>query len=87
MYHIEVLLVFLSVLRDNEDVIHIHPYENPQVVSKNVIDNKLECRWCIAEAEGHNNPFQSPKLRVEGSIFDIFVMDSNLVGLTDNIDL
>ena len=66
MYHIEVLLVFLSVLRENENVVNVHPYENPQVASKNVIYIMLECRLRIAEARGHNNPFISPRLRVEG---------------------
>ena len=78
--------MFTSILREDEDVIDIHPYKNPQVVSKNVIDDTLECRWCIAEVEAHNNPFEGPKLRVEGSFFDIFVMDSNLVGPSDKAD-
>ena len=87
MYQIEVSLVFMSVLREDAEVIDIHPYHNPQVVSKNVIDNTLERQWCIAEAKEHNNPFEGPKLRDEGRFFDIFVMDSNLVEPTDKIDL
>ena len=87
MYRIEVSLVFLIILRENEDIIHIDPYKNPQVISENVIDDTLEWRWCIAEAEGHNNPFEGPKLCVDGSFFDIFVMDSNLVEPSDKINL
>ena len=34
-------------------------------------------RWQIAEAKRHENPFEGPRLRVEGGFFDIFVMDSN----------
>ena len=82
-----ILSSFIGVLQEDEDVIDIHPYENPQVVSKNVIDDALECRWCIAEAEGHTDPFEGPKLRVEGNFFDIFVLDSNLVEPTDKVDL
>ena len=87
MHQIEVSLVFIGVLREDEDVIDIHPCKNPQAFSKNFIDDALECRWCIAEAEGHNDPFEGPKLRVEGSCFDIFVVDSNLVQPTDKLDL
>ena len=87
MHQIEVSLVFLGVLREDKDVIDKHRYKNPQLVSKNKIDNMLEWRWCILEAEGHNNQLEGPKLCVEGSFFDIFVMDSNLVEPTDKVDL
>ena len=87
MYQIEVTLGFLSILREDEDVIDTHPYENPQVVSENFIGHTLECPWCIAEPERHNNPFKGPKLRVEGSFFDIFVMYSNRVDPTDKMNL
>ena len=87
MYQIELSLVFLSTLREDEDVIDGHPYKNLPTVLENVIDHTLECRWCIAEAEGHKNPFEGPKLRVEGSFFDVFLMDSNPVEPTDKINL
>ena len=61
--------MFLGVLWEDKDVMDIHPYENFQVVSKNVIDNKQERRWCSADAERHNNPLEGSKLRVEGSYF------------------
>ena len=51
------------------------------------MDDALECGWCIAEAGGHKDPFKGSKLRVEGSLLDIFVVDSNLVGPTDKVDL
>ena len=86
MHQIEVSLVFISILREDEDAIDIHLYEKPKVVFKNIIDDTLECGWCIAEAERHNNPFKGLKLRVEGSFFRIFVMDSNLVEPTDKVD-
>ena len=81
------LLVFLGVLQEDKEVIDIHPYGNPVVISRSVIDNRLHCRWCIAAAKGHDNPFKAPKLRVEGSVLDIFVMDSKLVEITDKVDL
>ena len=87
MHQLEVLLVFIGSLREDEAVIDIYPYENLQVVPKNVIDDTLECRWCIADAEGHNDPFEGSKLRIEGSFFDIFAVDSNLVEPTDKVDL
>ena len=87
MYQIEMSLVFVSILRENEAVVDVHPYKNPQVVSNNVIYDTLECRWRIAEAQGHNNPFEGRKLRVEGDCSDIFVMDLNLVEPTDKIYL
>ena len=87
MHQIEVSLVLLGVLREDKDVIDIHPYENSQVVSKNDIDNTLERRWCIAEAEGHTKPSEGPKPRVEGNFVIIFVMDLNPVESTDKVDL
>ena len=86
MHQIEVSLVFISVLREEEDVINIHPYKNSQVVSKNFIDETLKYPWCIAEAEWHNNPFEGPNLHFEGSFFNIFFMDSNLVAPTNKVD-
>ena len=58
MYLIEVSLVFLSILRENEDVVHVHPYKNFEVVSKDVIYDTLERLWRLAEAKGHNHPFE-----------------------------
>ena len=86
MHQIKVSLVFIGVLRGDEDVIDIDPYQHSQVVLKNVIDNTLEFRWCITEAEGHNNKFEGPKLHVEGNFFDFFVIVSNLVESTDKVD-
>ena len=51
MYHIEVSLVFLSILRGDEDVVDVRSYENPQVVLKDVIYDTLERRWCITVAK------------------------------------
>ena len=87
MHQIEASLEFIGVLREDEDVVDIHPYKNPQVVSNNVTDDASECRRCMAEAEGLNNPFEGLQLRVEGSFLDIFVMDSNVVEATDKVDL
>ena len=87
MSQIEMSLVFFSVLREKEHVVDLNPYENPQVVSKNVIYNTLECRWWIAQAKGHNNPFEGPKLRVEGVFFDMFIMYSNLMEPAEKIYL
>ena len=52
MYQIKVLLVFLSILREDEDVFDVHRDEKPQVVSKDVIHDALE-RRCVTEAKGH----------------------------------
>ena len=87
MYQIGVSLVFLNILRGDQKIIDAHPCKNPQVVSRNVIDHTLGCCSCIAETKRDYNPFKGPKLRVEGSYFDIFVMDSNLVEPCDKIYL
>ena len=81
MYQIETSLLFLSILREDEDFVYVHPYKNPQVVSKDVIHDALERRWRVTQAKGHNNPFEG----VEGGFFDIFVMDSNLMEPTDKV--
>ena len=87
MYQIEMSLVFLSILRENKDVVEVQPYENPQVVLKDVIHDALERRWRVTEAKRHNNPFEGPKLCVEGGFLDIFIMDSNLMEPTDEVSL
>ena len=78
MYQIEMLLVFIRILREDENAVDVHPYETPQVVSKDIIHDALECRWRVTEAKGHNNPFEGANLCVEGGLLDIFVVDSYL---------
>ena len=87
MYQIKMSLMLISILREDENVVDVHPYENPQVVSKDIIHDALEGRWRVTEAKGHNNPFECAKLCVEGGFLDIFVMDSNLMEPTDKVCL
>ena len=87
MYQIEMLWVFLRILREDEDVVDVQPYKDLQVVSKDIIHDALERRWRITEAKGHNNPLEVAKLRVEGGFLDIFVLDSDLVEPTNKVDL
>ena len=87
MYQIEMSLVFIRILREDEDVVDVHPYKDPQVVSKDIIHDVLERRRRITEAKGHYNPFEGAKLCVEGGFFDIFVLDSDLVEPTNKVDL
>ena len=79
MYQVRMSLVFIRILREDEDVVDVHPYKDPQMLSKDIIQNALERRWRITEAKGHNNPLEGAKLRVEGGFLDIFVVDSDLV--------
>ena len=87
MYQIETSLVFIRILRKDEDVVNVHPYKDPQVVSKDIIRDALNRRWRITEAKGHNNPLACAKMRVEGSFLDIFVVDSDLAEPTNKVDL
>ena len=87
MYQIEMSLVLISILREDENVVDVHPHKKRQVVSKDIIHDALERRWRVAEAKGHNNPFRGAKLCVEGGFPDIFVMDSNLMEPTDKVYL
>ena len=87
MYQIQMSLVFLSILREDENVVDVHPYENLQVVSKDITHDALEDRWRVKKAKAHNNPFEGVKLCVEGGFLDIFVMDSNLMEPTDKVYL
>ena len=87
MYQIETSLVFICILREDDDVVDVHPYKDPQVVSEDIIHDALERGWRITEAKGHNNPLEGAKLRVEGGFLDIFVVDSDLVEPTNKVDL
>ena len=87
MYQIEMSLVFICILREDEDVVDVHPYKNPQVVSKDIIYDVLKRRWRITEAKGHNNPLKSAKLCVAGGFLNILVVDSGLVEPTNKVDL
>ena len=87
MYQVEVSLVFVRILREDEDVVNVHPYQDPQVVSKDIVHDALECRWRITEAKGHNNPLEGAKLCVEGGFLDIFVLNSDLVEPTNKVNL
>ena len=57
------------------------------MVSKDIIHDALERQWRVTEAKGHNNPLEGAKLCVEGGFLDIFVVDSDLVKPTNNVDL
>ena len=87
MYQIEMSFVFIRIFREDEDVVDVHPYKDPQVVSKDIIHHALERQWRITEAKGHNNPLEGAKLRVEGGFLDIFVLDSDLVEATNKVYL
>ena len=87
MYQVEVSLVFVRILREDEDVVNVHPYKDPQVVSKDIVHDALERRWRIGEVKGHNNPLEGAKLCVEGGFLDIFVLNSDLVEPTNKVNL
>ena len=87
MYQVEVSLVFVRILREDEDVVNVHPYKDPQVVSKDIVHDALKRRSCITEAKGHNNPLEGAKLCVEGGFLDIFVLNSDLVEPTNKVNL
>ena len=73
MYQIGILLVFIRILREDEDVVDVHPYKDRQGVSKDIIDDALERGWRVTQAKGHNNPLEGAKLCVEGGFLNIFV--------------
>ena len=87
MYQVEVSLVFVRILREDEDVVNVHPYKDPQVVSKDIVHDALERRWRFTEAKGHNNPLEGAKLCVEGGFLDIFFLNSDLVEPTNKVNL
>ena len=87
MYQIEMSLVFIRILREDKDVVHVHPYKDPQVVSKDIIHDAYQRGCHTTEAKGHNNPLEGAKLRVEGGFLNIFVVDSDLVEPNNKVDL
>ena len=60
MYQIEMSLVFIRILREDDNVIDVHPYKKLQLVSKDIIHDALERRWRVTEAKGHINLFEAP---------------------------
>ena len=86
MYQVEVSLVFVRILREDEDVVNVYPYKDPQVVSKDIVHDALERRWRITEAKGHNNPLEGAKLCVEVGFLDIIVLNSDLVEPTNKVN-
>ena len=50
--------MFLNIIRENKCVVDVHPYKNPQVVSKDIIHDALKRRWRVTEAKEHKNPFE-----------------------------
>ena len=78
MYKIEMSLVFSRIIREDEDVVDVHPYKNPQVVLKDIIHDALERGWHITEARGHNDPLEGTKSCVEGGFLNIFLVHSDL---------
>ena len=87
MYQIQMSLVLIRILREDENVVDVHPYENPQVVSKDIIHDALERLWRVIEAKGHINPLEGAISCVEGGFLNIFVVDSNLVQPSDKVYL
>ena len=53
MYQMEMLLVFIRIPREDENVVDVHPYEDPHEVSKDIIRDALKPRWHVTEAKGH----------------------------------
>ena len=79
--------MLFGILGEDEDVLDLQPHEHSQVISNNIVDNTLELRWFMAEAKRHDDPFEGSKLCIEGVLLDIFVMDSNLMKSTDQVNL
>ena len=79
--------MFIRILREDEDIVDVHRWKYPQVVSKDIIHDALERRWRITEAKGHNNPLEGAKLCVEVGFLDFFVVDLDSVEPTNKVDL
>ena len=62
------LLVRLHILGVDEDVIEVHNDTDIQHVSKDDVDNVLECCRGISEAKGHYQPLARPIARMEHSL-------------------
>ena len=60
MYQIEMSLVFLSILREDEGVVDVHPYKDPEVVSKDIIYGELERGGALQRPKGITTHSKAP---------------------------
>ena len=65
MYQIQMSLVFIRILREDGDVVIVHPYEDPQVVSQDIIHNGLKRRWRVTEPKGMTTHWRAPNCVLE----------------------
>ena len=75
----DMFMVLFHVVRVDEDVIQVDEDTYIENVREDVIHEVLKSCWCISQTEGHNTPFKSAIVGVEGGFPFITFMDSNEV--------
>jgi hypothetical protein len=78
-----VLLVFLSSLTKNQDVIKV--CKTKMKVLENVIHEALECLCCIPQSEGHVRELKEHERSGNGSFLDVVRVDRDLLVRPDKV--
>ena len=60
MYQVEVSLVFVRILREDEDVVNVHPYKDPQVVSKDIVYDVWNVDGALQRPKGITTHSKAP---------------------------
>src|SRR3954467_5881394 len=71
----------------DQDVIDVYNDAFVQEWTEHIVDQSLECRGGVGEAEGHYREFVMAISRAEGCLRDILVLDADLVIAGAEVDL
>src|SRR3954469_19801863 len=70
----------------DQDVIDVYNDAFVQERTEHIVDQSLECRGGVSEAEGHYREFVMAISRTEGCLRDVLVLDTDLVVTGAEVD-
>ena len=60
MYQVEVSLVFVRILREDEDVVNVHPYKDPQVSRRTSFTTRWNVDGALQRPKGITTHSKAP---------------------------